>query len=1238
MGVTVFHSLTATTPDNTQYEIRPSHWNTNHVASLSLAGSDLSNAFSNSPTVTFGTSGGLMTASVNTAYIPLVNSSSIMPVASSTNFLGTAASGSFIATSVSSSIMPIASSSNFLGSAASGSFIATSNSSLFQQTSATSAITSAAFPSAQTTKFAGTGTTFAGTNISATIGLNSNGLALSLSGNTGGGGGGGIAAAAGSQTQTSGTVLFSNSNGITFGMSNSSVITASHNGLTTAMQSNAGSNFLGTNTALTANGVSVTANSSGLSLNFPVFLTSQSNQAFSASGGSSTFQTLNFANSNGVTFSNSGGSVIATVKTDYLTTAMLSNASTAFAGTGFAGTNITGTHNTAGLSLSVPGTSSISATGAVSISTNGNTISIGAPAMSVGLSNLGNTSGNTGTVSNQFVLAGGNNITLSGSTNAAGMTVTVSANTAAAANLSVSAGTTSGAFGGITFANSNNVTFGLNNGTITASVPTAAAGGVAIANSQTTYTSGTVSFRDGNGITFASGTGQGLSATHALQFTSATSAITSAALNTSQSSVFFQTSASSVFLQTSQSSLFQQTSATSAITSAAFPSAQTTKFAGTGSAFTNLTATFNTAGLSISAPATSSISATGAVSISTSGNTISIGAPAFSAGVTTLGNTSGNTGTVSNQLVLAGGNNITLSGSTNAGGMTLTISGPNIGGAQTGISGLVVSNTTYTSGTVSFRDGNGITFASGTGQGVSLTHGLQFTSATSAITSAALNTSQSSLFQHTSATSAITSAAFPSAQTTKFAGTGTTFSGTNVSGSITLNSNGLNLALSAPAAAGAQTAISGLVVSNTTYTSGTVSFRDGNGITFASGTGQGLSITHGLQFTSATSAITSNALNTSQSSLFFQTSASSVFLQTSQSSLFQHTSATSAITSAAFPSAQTTKFAGTGTTFSGTNVSGSITLNSNGLNLALSAGAGGGGGVAIAASNSTFTSGTVVMSAAGGALTISNGAQSVLFSVPATSSIIAGSGVALSSTSNSIYIYNDFHDIFAPEIVGASTTYLAGQNTLMFAPLFPVDNYSFSCFEINVSFPATSSGVNTQQARQTISYALYKMNTASSSQMSLVSSSSMFIGGSMSSNNSAAFTVNFDNSATSYSTSSNATGLINQIGGRAVVMRMPFNGTMQAGDVYYMGIANSHTFSNASQVLQPVRFYGGIPAGSNNLGYIGPDTYGGSSANMDFMGFFYATSSGAWPSTIATNQTSINSSGFAPYIVFKNLA
>lgn len=65
-------------------------------------------------------------------------------------------------------------------------------------------------------------------------------------------------------TQTAGTlatVVFSNSNGITFGMSNSSVVTASHNGLTTARASNDG---IGLNTA--QSNVTWTVNSAGLSL------------------------------------------------------------------------------------------------------------------------------------------------------------------------------------------------------------------------------------------------------------------------------------------------------------------------------------------------------------------------------------------------------------------------------------------------------------------------------------------------------------------------------------------------------------------------------------------------------------------------------------------------------------------------------------------------------------------------------------------------------------------------------------------------------------------------------------------------------------------------------------------------------------------------------------------------------------------------------------------------------------
>jgi hypothetical protein len=80
------------------------------------------------------------------------------------------------------------------------------------------------------TALAGTGTTFNGANISGSMTMNSNGLHLSLSG----AGGGttnqtGPNIAAGTQTATSGTVVFSNSNNITFGMSDSSVVTASFN-------------------------------------------------------------------------------------------------------------------------------------------------------------------------------------------------------------------------------------------------------------------------------------------------------------------------------------------------------------------------------------------------------------------------------------------------------------------------------------------------------------------------------------------------------------------------------------------------------------------------------------------------------------------------------------------------------------------------------------------------------------------------------------------------------------------------------------------------------------------------------------------------------------------------------------------------------------------------------------------------------------------------------------------------
>ena len=130
------------------------------------------------------------------------------------------------------------------------------------------------------------------------------------------------AIAAGTQTATSGTMVFSNSNGITFGMSGSTRITASHNAIT-----------------------------------------SQSNQAFSAVGGSSAFQTLSFLNANGLSFSNNGGGVQAsytvptqTVQTQSLIAALYDGANSISTGTvrlsnlngisfGINGQTLTGSHN-----------------------------------------------------------------------------------------------------------------------------------------------------------------------------------------------------------------------------------------------------------------------------------------------------------------------------------------------------------------------------------------------------------------------------------------------------------------------------------------------------------------------------------------------------------------------------------------------------------------------------------------------------------------------------------------------------------------------------------------------------------------------------------------------------------------------------------------------------------------------------------------------------------------------------
>lgn len=185
--------------------------------------------------------------------------------------------------------------------------------------------------------------------------------------------------------------------------------------------------------------------------------------------------------------------------------------------------NATISGNTAGAGALVStGTMTLAGGNNITLSQNGNAITISGGAggaFSAGMSNIGNTSGNTGLASNQLVLAGGNNITLSQSTAIGGNTLTISAasQTVQTQNLHniTLGGNTAGVMaqvssGTLTLAGGNNITLSQNGNAVTISAG-AGGGGVAIANSQTTFTNGTANFIEGGGaITINSTTGQSL--------------------------------------------------------------------------------------------------------------------------------------------------------------------------------------------------------------------------------------------------------------------------------------------------------------------------------------------------------------------------------------------------------------------------------------------------------------------------------------------------------------------------------------------------------------------------------------------------------------------------------------------------------------------------------------------------------------------------------------------------------
>lgn len=180
--------------------------------------------------------------------------------------------------------------------------------------------------------------------------------------------------------------------------------------------------------------------------------------------------------------------------------------------------------------------------------------------------------------------------------------------------------------------------------------------------------------------------------------------------------------------------------------------------------------------------------------------------------LTLAGNTAGALALVSSgTATFAGGNNITLSQNGNA----ITISGPNVGGAQTGISGLANSETTYTSGTVSLSELGAVTIRSTTGNQFQISVNSQSVQPETQTFIGGIRNSETT---YTSGTVRLSEL-----------------------GAITIRSttgNAFQLSVAAQSVQPeTQTFVGGVANSQTTYTSGTVSLSELGAITIRSTTG-----------------------------------------------------------------------------------------------------------------------------------------------------------------------------------------------------------------------------------------------------------------------------------------------------------------------------------------------------------------------------------------------------------------
>jgi hypothetical protein len=758
-----------------------------------------------------------------------------------------------------------------------------------------------------------------------------------------------------------------------------------------------------------------------------------------------------------------------------------------------------------------------------------------------GAVNAGNTAGNTGLSTGvDWILAGSNNVTVSQSTAPGGPnTLWISGQAAQTGVSGVQVSDATFTNGTVAFRNANGISFGssgANGVSASYTVPTITNSSWTVSDVNSSATVGRLAFTNLNGVTLSLSTGAAGNHTIVGSHNAVTTARASndaVGLNTAQTNVTWTVNSAGVSLNAGG-------------------------YAGTGFTSTTTTGaavvgTHNTAGLSLGVPAFlttaaqsnhshgnptlaltnltgTTASASNGLTLSLSGNAPQTAQSAIRGlGISNTGNTAGNTGVSTGvDWVFAGSNNVTVSQSTTAGGPnTVWVSGPTVGGAQTGISGVQVGDATFTSGTVTFRDANGISFGSSGGNGISASYTVP-------------------------STAGLISAVNLSAGTTSANAAAFTFS----------NSNGVSFGL----AGGTLTA-----TVRTDYL--TTAMRSDGAV----------------------------GLNVAQTNVTWTVNSSGISLNARG-------------------------YAGTGTTFNGANVSGSMTVDSAGVNLSLSAGGGGGGTnlTAYAASNTTQSStGTIALSSlvfagvGGVSVGVTNG--SVVVSVPVQTAQTLGlyaagnttgqsssstldvrslsfqgvGGVSVGLSNGSVVISNPgMASAFIPVYPASTLNQTLGAQgatsaSAFFAPVIAPSPFAFNAVRLLqfLSLITTNAG-----GSQTISssFGLYSDNAGTLSQ---ISSGSMSFAVSMSSVSAtlsaplSTGTAGYSYGTTTVTASNQAHSLFGTVGNRFVDLQFGNSVTLPQGQ-YWIGLMHRHSTSQGNCGISD-GFAGNAVGGAVNAAAIG---------------------------------------------------